>query len=103
MPIAAMEKSDRHPGLAARGILHRIEDGDQMVENETARFDQQPHQERIAAVDLEEAVDIRLAGVRQPRMGDDVFKCQARRASRETLDLSFVQRKPTPKCPCPQQ
>jgi len=62
-----------------------------MKDLKAAGFDQQPDQERIVALDLEETIDVDLAGMRQPRMADNIVIRQAWPPPEHALDFGIVQ------------
>jgi hypothetical protein len=69
-----LQAPDGEPGLAADGILACVEDDSQLIDEKTARFDEQPHQKRIVAVHLEKAIEIELAGSREARIPEDLLE-----------------------------
>src|SRR5260370_1310770 len=91
-----LQAPDGEPCLAAGRILAGVEDDSQVIDEKTARLDQQPHQKRIVAVDPEKAIKIELAGIREARILEDVLEGHVRRPSHQLPDFRIVQSGPTP-------
>jgi len=89
-----LQAPDGEPCLAARRILAGIEDDGQVIDEKTARLDQQPHQKRVVAVDLEKAIEIELAGLRKARVLEDFLERHVRRPFDQLFDFRIVQGAP---------